>query len=208
MHIKHALLTGFEPFGEPRPEKNRSWEAVKMLANTKIETGNATVVCHCHELPVSYDDVSKQIPRLHLMQEFSIVIHCGAGTAGMVRLEKQARKSGYSRPGNKGPTDMPVDGCVPGYSTADVLATNVNVGAVQDALAGMGWDKVRVSLDAGQYLCEYTYYTSLAESKETYPERGLPEPKTLFVHVPPQESDPYDDHQLSEMLREIIVQLT
>ncbi|KAJ2610961.1 Pyroglutamyl-peptidase 1 [Coemansia sp. RSA 1365] len=205
--IKHALLTGFEPFGEPRPNKNRSWEAIKQLENAKIETSDATIICHCYELPVSYDDVSEQVPRLHQSQEFSIVVHCGAGTSGVVRLERQARKSGYSRPGNKGQTDIPADGCVPGYRTPDELTTIVDTEAVQNALADRGWDKVCVSSDAGQYLCEYTYYTSLAEGKETYPSRGLPEPNTLFVHVPPQESDPYDDRQLGEMLREIIQML-
>ncbi|KAJ2078845.1 Pyroglutamyl-peptidase 1 [Coemansia sp. RSA 988] len=205
--IKHVLLTGFEPFGEPRPNKNRSWEVIKLLDSAKIEKGNVTVVCHCHELPVSYNDVSEQLPRLHLSQEFNIVIHCGAGTSGVVKIEKQARKSGYSRPGNKGSTDIPVDGCVPGYGTSDVLITDVNVDAVQNTLTDMGWDKVCASSDAGQYLCEYTYYVSMAEGKVAYPARDLPAPKTLFVHVPPQESDPYDDGQLAEIIREIILQL-
>ncbi|KAJ1834740.1 hypothetical protein LPJ63_001689 [Coemansia sp. RSA 2711] len=205
--VIHALVTGFEPFGVPRPSDNRSWEAVKQLAGQTVETKDATVVCHCHQLPVSYDDVLALVPPLHLGAEFGIVVHCGAGAPGMVRLEKRAHRTGYTRPGNKGPQDLPSGGCVPGYGTADELATAVDVDGLCRRLGERGWRSVQASSDAGHYLCDFTYYISLAESETTYPARQLPAPHTLFVHVHPQADDVYSDAQLAELLREIVRQL-
>ncbi|KAJ2821604.1 hypothetical protein IWW50_004569, partial [Coemansia erecta] len=201
--IKHALITGFEPFGTPRPSDNRSWEVVKCLDRQTIEAGDTTVVCHCHRLPVSYDEVSMLVPRLHLSNEFSIVVHCGAGAAGEIRLEKRAHRTGYVRPGNKGPTDLPPNGCVPGYEGADELVTSIDVDGLTAQLAGQGWHNVRASSDAGRYLCEFTFYTSLAEGETTHPARQLTAPKTLFVHVHPVANDVYSDAQLTELLRDI-----
>ncbi|KAJ1950647.1 hypothetical protein FBU59_000579 [Linderina macrospora] len=203
--LKHALLTGFKPFGTPLPADNRSWETIKQLQNECIETDSTTVVCHCHELPVNYGPVSEQVPKLHLAHPYSIVIHCGAGVSGVVRLEKQAHKSGYSLPGNGGPSDLPAGGHVPvAADLPETLVTEIDVDGLRDHLIKGGWDKTEVSLDPGRYLCDFTYYTSLAEARTTYEKRGLVPPKTLFVHVPPNTEDPYTDRELAELVRQII----
>ncbi|KAJ1666191.1 pyroglutamyl-peptidase activity protein [Coemansia sp. RSA 1813] len=202
--IKHALLTGFEPFGTPRPSENRSWEVVKQLAGKQIYTGDSLVVCHCYEIPVSYNPVSELIPQLHRSQEFSIVIHCGAGVPGMVRLEKLAHRSGYIKPGNGGESDVPAGGCVPGYDTADVLESTIAVDRLKDALVEKGWSNLAVSLDAGRYLCDFTYYTSLAEGATTYKRQKRQAPATLFVHVPPSCNDPYSDEELAKIVCAIL----
>ncbi|KAJ2769177.1 hypothetical protein IWQ57_003215, partial [Coemansia nantahalensis] len=179
----HALLTGFEPFGEPRPSTNRSWEAVRQLAGEAIAAdGGAVVACHCHRLPVSYADVSAAVPRLHGSADWSIVIHCGAGRSGAVQLERLAHRAGYERAGNGGAQDLPPGGRVPGYDGAgDELATDVDVGNVRSALEDRGWTAAQTSSDAGRYVCEYTYYSSLAEAAQ-YPQRGRTAPAVLFVH--------------------------
>ncbi|KAJ2450900.1 hypothetical protein GGF42_004384 [Coemansia sp. RSA 2424] len=202
--MKHALLTGFEPFGKPRPSDNRSWEAVRQLAGERIEVGDTAVLCHCFELPVSYSPVSDLVPRLHAGDDYSIVIHCGAGVDGVVRIEQLAHRTGYVKPGNNGADDVPLGNRVPNYSTPDELCTSVDVSGLRDALAAKGWASVKTSQDAGRYLCEFTYYTSLAEAQTTYADRCLPQPKTLFVHVPPHTCDPYSDAELAEILREIL----
>ncbi|KAJ2693754.1 Pyroglutamyl-peptidase 1 [Coemansia spiralis] len=201
----HALLTGFEPFGEPRPSTNRSWEVVQQLAGEEIAAdGGAAVACHCHRLPVSYAAVSKAMPRLYGSADFSIVIHCGAGISGTVQLERLAHRAGYVRPGNNGAQDLPPGGRVPGYDGAgDELATGVDVDSVCSALSDRGWTAVQGSSDAGRYVCEYTYYSSLAEAALN-PQRRQRAPAVLFVHVPPQADDPYSDHQLAELVRDVI----
>ncbi|KAJ2562181.1 Histone deacetylase hda1 [Coemansia sp. RSA 1822] len=207
IYLAYATLSEEEvngPFGTPLPRDNRSWEAVKQLDQQIIETDCATVVCHCHRLPVSYDDVSMIVPRLHLASEYSIVVHCGAGASGVIRLEKCAHRAGYVRPGNKGPMDLPPNGCVPGYDTADELVTAIDVDGLRNRLEEQGWNKVYTSVDAGHYVCDFTFYTSLAEGETTYPARQLPAPQTLFVHVHPQADEVYSDTQLAELLRDIV----
>ncbi|KAJ2382567.1 pyroglutamyl-peptidase activity protein, partial [Coemansia sp. RSA 2603] len=200
----YALLTGFEPFGNPRPKDNRSWEAVSQLSDEVLSVGEkASVVCRCHKLPVSYDPVTDIVPRLHQEENYSIVIHCGAGISGTVKLEMLAHKQGYQRPGNGGPGDVPRDGCVPGYDTADELWTSVDVEMCKTALAEAGWASVETSMDAGRYLCEFTYYTSLALSKTIYPDQGRTPPLVVFVHVPPKTCDPYSDQELADIIRRI-----
>ncbi|KAJ1735769.1 Pyroglutamyl-peptidase 1 [Coemansia biformis] len=200
----HALVTGFEPFGEPRPDDNRSWEAVRLLAGETIAAGDVGVVCHCHRLPVSYGAVSEAMPRLHRSGDFGIAIHCGEGSSGAVRLERLAHRAGYVRPGDQGPLDLPPGGRVPGYdSAADELVTDVDVDSLRRALAAKCWAAVQVSMDAGRYVCDYTYFLSLAEGA-LYPRRGRVAPAVLFVHVPPQAGDPYSESQLAEIVREII----
>ncbi|KAJ2490863.1 Pyroglutamyl-peptidase 1 [Coemansia sp. RSA 2050] len=204
MKLKHALLTGFEPFGKPRPSNNRSWQAVKQLAGERIVVGDELVLCHCFELPVSYNPVSELVPCLHQGEKYSLVIHCGAGQSGKVGIEQLAHRTGYTKQGNGGEGDVPAGNCVPNYSTPDELRTSVSVDGLRAALAAKGWAHVETSQDAGRYLCEFTYYTSLAEAQTTYPSRQLPPPLTLFVHVPPKECDPYDDAELAEIVRDIV----
>ncbi|KAI7825582.1 hypothetical protein BX661DRAFT_172067 [Kickxella alabastrina] len=193
-NVKYALLTGFEPFGTPRPRDNRSWETVKQLSGERILAGGVTVVCHCHELPVSYG----------LCQRWFHSCTWARSSPGVVKLEGVAHRDGYSKQGNGGTKDVPDSGCVPGYSTTKKLSTSVNVDALKCTLAANGWASVVTSQNAGRYLCEFTYYTSLAEGETSYAKRQLPVPKTLFVHVPPKMQDPYSDSELADLVRDII----
>ncbi|KAI9502201.1 hypothetical protein GGI25_003348 [Coemansia spiralis] len=202
--LKHALLTGFEPFGTPRPMENRSWEVIKQLEGEEIATDKSLVLCHCYELPVSYGPVAELVPKLHQSNDFSIVIHCGAGWPGAVRVEEFAHKCGYTKPGNDGEGDVPTDNQVPGYDTADKLQTTVAVDKLKDELVACGWEKVIVGSDAGHYLCDFTYYISLAEGETTYKQRQRQAPSTLFVHVPPERNDLYSDKELADIIRAIV----
>jgi pyroglutamyl-peptidase len=44
-------------------------------------------------------------------------------------------------------------------------------------------EDVRLSDDAGRYLCEFTYYTGMVEYWRRNPEGDIP---VVFLHVPPQ----------------------
>ncbi|KAJ1865717.1 Pyroglutamyl-peptidase 1 [Coemansia sp. RSA 486] len=204
METVHALLTGFEPFGTPLPKDNRSWQVVKQFAGSEIRVGNTRVVCHCYELPVSYDPVTAVLPQIHLDQTYSLVIHCGAGVSGNVKLETCANKQGYKKVGNGGVGDLPAGGRVPGYDTQDTLFTDVDVEDLQKSLVADGWSNVITSNDAGHYLCEFAYYISLALAQTAYPDRRVPAPKTIFVHIPPKPSDPYSEQQLVEIMRAVV----
>ncbi|KAJ2806847.1 Pyroglutamyl-peptidase 1 [Coemansia guatemalensis] len=203
--IKHALVTGPGPFGKYKV--NRAWETVKLLDGEAIMVGDTTVVVHCHRVPVSYDELADVIPCLHQIEDFSIVIHCGIAEEHFVRLEKQAHKSGYFWPGDKGPTDVPPNGCVQGYDLPEILTTDIDVKKLWKSLFEGGWTSTRVSVDAGVLQCNFQYYISLAEGKVSYPARNLPAPKTLFVHIPTIENEPYNDVQTSYLLRDIIKHL-
>ncbi|KAJ2806848.1 Pyroglutamyl-peptidase 1 [Coemansia guatemalensis] len=203
--VKHALVTGPEPFDHYKV--NRAWETVKLLDGKEIVVGDTTVVVHCHRVPVSYFELTDLIPRLHRTEDFSIAIHCGIADENCVRLEKEAHKSGYSQPANKGPTDVPPNGCVQGYDLPEILTTSIDVEKLWDSLTDKGWSSTRVSTDAGLFTCAFQYYISLAEGEVSYPARNLPAPKTLFVHIPDAENKPYNNSQTADILCEIIKHL-
>ncbi|KAJ2856172.1 pyroglutamyl-peptidase activity protein [Coemansia erecta] len=204
METVHVLLTGFEPFGTPLPKENRSWQVIKQLSGREIIVGNTKAVCHCYELPVSYNPVATMLPQMHLEHNFGLVVHCGESISGIVKLETCASKHGYKKPGNGGADDLPECGSIAGYNTPDTLFTEVDVEGLRKSLVANGWLSVATSNDAGRYLCEFTYYISLALAQTAYPERCATAPKTLFVHVPPKPLDPYSDQQLADIIRDII----
>lgn len=55
-------------------------------------------------------------------------------------------------------------------------------------------DKIEVSSDAGRFLCNYIFFSSLQRKR-----------KSIFVHVPPFEAIPFDVQleMLVEIIREI-----
>jgi len=97
-------------------------------------------------------------------------------------LESVARRDGYIHPDHRG--NLPdlkdydaggfFDGC-PAEMKPD-LDIEAAVQAVQSTLPG---HKMRVSVDAGHNLCEWFYYTSMAEAFKRKVPRNV-----AFVHVP------------------------
>ncbi|XP_033211889.1 pyroglutamyl-peptidase 1 [Belonocnema kinseyi] len=189
---KTVLVTGFGPFGEHTV--NASWEAVKeleKLADESKQTCDFDLVTE--ELPVAYDHVSKRIPQLWEKHKPMIVLHLGlSANAKCLTIESKACNKGYCRPDvndQKCPEeDVPLENLKTAINI-DSVCCHVNANSIKHGCEAC------VSESAGLYLCEYTYYHSLA----IYPER------TLFVHVP--DLDVYSSSQSAKGVYDIICYL-
>ncbi|KAM3866007.1 pyroglutamyl-peptidase 1 [Diretmus argenteus] len=184
---KKVIVTGFEPFGEHTV--NSSWVAVQELQ--RLGLGEA-VDLHVCEVPVEYEAVQNLLPSLWKQQQPQLVVHVGvSGLATTVTLEQCGHNHGYKRPDNcsfcpvsqccmeKGPD------CINSVLDMDMICKTVNGSGLGVALS--------VSKDAGRYLCDYTYYTSLY----------LGQGRSAFVHVPPL-GKPYSSQDLGRALQVIV----
>ncbi|EDL90722.1 pyroglutamyl-peptidase I [Rattus norvegicus] len=187
---KAVVVTGFGPFGEHAV--NASWIAVQELE--KLGLGDS-VDLHVYEIPVEYQTVQRLIPALWEKHSPQLVVHVGvSGMATTVTLEKCGHNKGY-----KG-----LDNCrfCPGSQCCvedgpESIDSIIDMDAVCKRVTTLGLDvSVTISQDAGRYLCDFTYYTSL------YRGRG----RSAFVHVPPL-GKPYNADQLGRALRAIIEEM-
>ncbi|ORX98976.1 peptidase C15, pyroglutamyl peptidase I-like protein [Basidiobolus meristosporus CBS 931.73] len=203
MKRKHVLLTGFQPFGEPLPEVNPSWECIKALDEVVLEASNSTEaqlgIC---ELPVEYGPVLDIIPTLHSPDKpYTYYIHIGQGRPGSIRVETLAHQTGYKRLDNA--KCAPSEGKCPRYNH-DALTTLVNVEKLVEELSSETGYEISSSNNAGRYLCEYTYYCSMAESIVSTESHEQPQKRVLFVHVPPIGS-PYELSELTSVIKKIVI---
>ncbi|XP_019497551.1 PREDICTED: pyroglutamyl-peptidase 1 isoform X1 [Hipposideros armiger] len=212
---KAVVVTGFGPFGEHTV--NASWIAVqKHLPGPwgkrlgveggkfqaardrkeleKLGLGDS-VDLHVYEIPVEYKTVQRLIPALWEKHSPQLVVHVGvSGMATTVTLEKCGHNKGY-----KG-----LDNCrfCPGSQCCvedgpESIDSIIDMDAVCKRVTTLGLDvSVTISQDAGRYLCDFTYYTSLYQSHG----------RSAFVHVPPL-GKPYNADQLGRALRAIIEEM-
>ena len=157
--IHKTLLTGFEPFGEFKI--NSSWEAVKLIA----KENNPQILCEC--LPVDYHTAQERLLNLLELYQPTTCLCTGLAAGEKFRLEQIARKTEQFED-LEGPARL--------------------TGQWQ-------WDKVMKAFqlknlpayfsdDAGQYVCESTYWTLLNFScRYEFPIN------TAFLHVPPLSED-------------------
>ncbi|XP_041617822.1 pyroglutamyl-peptidase 1 isoform X1 [Vulpes vulpes] len=207
---KAVVVTGFGPFGEHTV--NASWIAVQELE--KLGLGDS-VDLHVYEIPVEYKTVQRLIPALWekhspqvsgakagasssgpaVLPFFQLVVHVGvSGMATTVTLEKCGHNKGY-----KG-----LDNCrfCPGSQCCvedgpESIDSIIDMDAVCKRVTTLGLDvSVTISQDAGRYLCDFTYYTSLYQSHG----------RSAFVHVPPL-GKPYNADQLGRALQAIIEEM-
>lgn len=166
---KTVIVTGFEPFGEHKV--NASWSAVQELEKLGLGEDIHLVV---KEIPVEYKAVSEILPSLWEQYKPELVVHVGvSGIATSVTLEQYGRNRGYNRLDNCDTCPLS-QCCVDGGP--DCLMSVIDMDSVckrvKTCRLGVGFC---VSKDAGRYLCDYTYYTSL----------HLGNRRCAFVHVPP-----------------------
>ncbi|XP_053321699.1 pyroglutamyl-peptidase 1 [Spea bombifrons] len=182
-----VVVTGFGPFGEHAV--NASWVAVKELEKLGLGDEVDLIV---HEIPVEYQTVQRLIPELWKKYHPVLSVHVGvSGMATMVTLEKCGHNVGY-----KG-----LDNCnfCPGKHCCvdggpECLHSVIDIDAVyKRASAAVPDVQFTVSTDAGRYLCDFSYYTSL------YHSRG----KCVFIHVPPI-GKPFTAVQLGEAVQAVI----
>ncbi|KAM7379132.1 hypothetical protein PAMP_004704 [Pampus punctatissimus] len=184
---KKVIVTGFEPFGEHTV--NSSWVAVKELE--RLGLGEAVDLYVC-EVPVEYQAVQSLLPSLWKQHQPQLVVHVGvSGLATTVTLEQCGHNKGYKRLDNC--SFCPASQCCTENGPDcinSVLDMNTVCKKVNDSGLGV---IVSVSKDAGRYLCDYTYYSSLY----------LGQGRSAFVHVPPL-GKPYSSQDLGRALQAIV----
>ncbi|XP_046760668.1 pyroglutamyl-peptidase 1 isoform X3 [Gallus gallus] len=123
---------------------------------------------HVYEVPVEYQTVQRLIPALWKKHSPQLVVHVGV--------------SGSQCCVEGGPE------CIDSIIDMDLVCRRVSA---------LGLDvTVTISKDAGRYLCDFTYYTSLYQSCG----------RSAFVHVPPL-GKPYSAEQLGRALQAIIEEM-
>ena len=184
-----VLVTGFGPFLYHKV--NASWEAVKEMSSLGVQQDGNEVKVVIREIPVIYEVVSKIIPEICEEVEPSLCVHVGVSPYNCVKLEKFGRNRSY----NMGDIHscLPVDKiCCKGGP--DKIRTVFNIDEVSKCVSQKQTDVVvEVSEDAGRYLCDFIYYTSLYHNKTP----------VVFVHVPALNT-PYSKEQLGSSLKNIV----
>uniref|UniRef100_A0A8C4X0U6 Pyroglutamyl-peptidase I like n=1 Tax=Eptatretus burgeri TaxID=7764 RepID=A0A8C4X0U6_EPTBU len=180
-------VSGFGPFREH--DVNASWVAVQEL--NKLGLGE-DIQLLVYEIPVEYQKVKELVPTIWKEHQPRIVVHVGvSGVANAVTLEQCGKNHGYmgldnvcSAPGSHC--------CVEGGPAC--LDSTIDMENVRQTVQAAGLHvELSVSHDAGRYLCDYAYYTSL------YFGKGM----TAFIHVPPL-GKPYTALELAQALQAII----
>ena len=166
-----TLLTGFGSFGHT--VNNPSARIVEHFARVGA-TGHELTA---RVLPVSFGRAEHEIRGLLSSGRFEAAVLLGvAGREERIRLERFGRLRATDR------TD--VDGSLPANpervtSVPDCYHATVSLEQLFVELTAAGLP-ARLSDDAGDYVCNHTYYATL----ETIAVSSLPT-RCLFVHVPP-----------------------
>jgi hypothetical protein len=119
-------------------------------------------------------------------------------------------------------TARPIRGFGIGYETSqDEYATEIDVARLLSDMKKEGVEvcvichhiegiflthqQICSSMDAGHYLCDFTYYCSLAEVARTVrPEEKAPHPQVLFLHCPPT-GQPLLTEEVTSVIKKIII---
>lgn len=168
---KVILITGFEPFGGDAT--NGSWEAVQHLTGKRFDNMEMVVA----QLPVVWGEAAEKLQSLIKANKPVSVISFGQAGEEPVRLETTAHNVRGRIRDNK--RMMPRTSQI--YINAPLtLETSLPVNKIENRLRAAGIP-VRVSQDAGTYLCNDIFYTLMYDS-------GFDTTKNIprgFIHVPP-----------------------
>ncbi len=161
-------MTAFEPFGGEAV--NASWEAVRRLEDWRC--GEAVVAAR--QLPCVYGACVSAFVEAFERSSPSLVVMTGQAAArGMVCVERTARlgasTTARDNRGALGPN-------APAGMTR--LQTTAPVGGVARAIRNAGV-AVRVSTDAGDYVCNHLYYGALHHLGG-----ASPTTPAIFLHLP------------------------
>ena len=166
-----VLITGFGPF--PRAPFNPSAVVAKALARRR-RPALAELIRSSHVFATRYADIDLDLPRL-LAQRPDIVLMFGlAGRTRELRIETRARNaisSLFPDAGKHQPRHRAID--------TGALPARLGRAPFTRVAAALRSRKVpvRLSRDAGSYLCNYAYWRALAAAPDG-------RPLVLFVHIP------------------------
>lgn len=156
------LITGFTPFDSRKI--NASWVAAKTYRNA-----------HHLEIPVVWGAPMPHLRRAIEQYQPDTVISLGEGRESWFDIETRAKNTRKHRMDNHG--EHPIEDISPGgpdLRVASIDASGVHQDLVEQDIP------IRVSEDAGQFLCEETLYCL-----ETLKEQQLGLNKVTFTHLPP-----------------------
>ncbi|UNI14567.1 Pyroglutamyl-peptidase I [Purpureocillium takamizusanense] len=202
-----VLVTGFGPFREGYPI-NPSWEIAKGLpehlpplpvkdpsSRNTIAIPPVRILVHPEPIRVSYKVVREVVPTLwdgSKGLKIDFAIHIGmAGPQPVYKVERRGHRTGYKSPDVDG--EKLEDEGEGGHGEdwiwhglPDEIATELDLDDVLERWQGHSLKDMdlRVSEDAGHFLCDFIYYSSLATLlKEDRPRN------VAFLHVPANASD-------------------
>lgn len=170
------LVTGFGPF-----EKRRFNPSRVVAAALERDAPRGVRVISC-ELPVSFHGAPREVERFvarHARNRPLLLLGLGVQRGDYFRFEQRARgRYTTARTDNDG-----VAGAQVGASVGPTMRTEVDVRELAKLLRSAGASDVRISNDAGGYVCERTYHALLSAGRE----HGIP---AVFLHVPPAAEAP------------------
>lgn len=187
VHRPNVVITGFGPFRDH--SENPSWSAIK---DDQLHIDRPVNLVFQH-VEVSYKAVDEIVPRLWEKYRPIMMVHIGlAAHENMLRLEQRARFGPYCNDDVRGfaphsknipliPINTPTGDCqlkCKDSGMYDYIKTGLNLGRalkrVEEAkqLKNLEID-AKQSDDAGLYVCEYIYLSSLKINENT-----------VFVHIP------------------------
>ncbi|XP_039629203.1 pyroglutamyl-peptidase 1-like isoform X3 [Polypterus senegalus] len=161
-----VLLTGFGPFRQHLV--NPSWEAVK---GVKASGLLADVQIHIMEVPVSYRKAQEVILGMWRSLNPKLAVHFGvAPRSDTIILEQTGKNTKY--------TNRDIEGLCPSKGCCveggpQQIDSIIDMKAARRRLQLLGLD-VLYSRDAGRFLCDFLYYSSLYYGSQ----------KAVFIHVP------------------------
>jgi len=166
-----VLIIGFGPF--PRAPFNPSALVAKALA-CRRRPALAGLKREAHVFATEYACIDRELPRLFAQRPDIVLMFGLAGRARELRIETRARNA-------MSPLLPDAGRCRPQHGTIEFGGPPARRGLAPFArLAAAARSRavqVRVSRDAGTYLCNYAYWSALAASPRS-------RPLVLFVHIP------------------------
>ncbi len=190
------LVTGFGPF--PGVMDNPSAWLVRRLQRAGLVRSHAGVRPEFEVFPTEW----RALPAIHARAMSrarpDLVVHFGVSAgARAFHIEALARNRADGRPDARGHETA---ACPVMPRGPDTLATTLPAGRIAGRLRRLGLPAQR-SHDAGDYICNMTYFLTLARGLH-----GLTTPDALFVHIPPVESGALTQDQLLAGARALIAQ--
>lgn len=202
-----VLITGFGPF--KTHSVNASWEAVSLLPD---KVPNTNIEIFKEQVQVSYTYVDTTVPQLWKKYNPDLVIHVGVSDmARTITLESCGHKDDYISHDiyRELPCDAKCKAAERCPEPTEQIRTQLNLAKLIEDFRTKKSDlhealevdiskvDVTLSCNAGRYLCEYIYFTSLC----------IDSGRCVFIHVPVI-GVPYSLSELTDSLLSIIVLLS
>lgn len=140
------------------------------------------ILVHPEPIDVTYTTVRELVPKLWKSQKIDYMIHIGMATSRrFYSVERRGHRDGYQMRDVNGELLEDVEGGVNEWDGLPVeLLSDVNVDdAWSRWRAALPDVDIRISEDAGRYLCDYIYYSSLAHLFKAGEAK-----RVVFLHVP------------------------